>query len=511
MARGSESYRLSVINWFHVALARWFTHLVVILTAIMAGVIHVASESTGWTWGAFGLQLASAAAHVMHHWVVYSVGALCVWMLWARFGAKAVYLVDFSVFEPPQSWRVTQEEIAEVVRMHSCFTPESIEFQQKILARSGTGQGTAWPPGTVHMLRPELRGTAGVPEFKDEEPRILAGNSVSRAEGEVVMFSVMDDLLAKTKLNPKSIDFLIVNCSLFSPTPSLAAMVCRKYGLRRDCRTFNLSGMGCSASLISVDLAKSLLQSHPGSTCVVISLEIITPNMYRGNKRSMLVQNTLFRCGGAAMLLTSRVHDSMRAKYQLLHTVRCQDSSEEGYLAVYEREDEDGLRGVELSRDITKIAGRCLTNNFTMLGPLILPIREQLRVVGTIAVRKLIGLAQKAGYCKTWTKPSPYVPDFKKAVQHFCIHAGGRAVIDGVEANLRLSPADTAPSRAALKNFGNTSSSSIWYEMKYVEQEGEQWVPEDAGPPVRRGERVLQVAFGSGFKCNSAVWLRLRK
>ena len=197
--------------------------------------------------------------------------------------------------------------------------------------------------------------------------------------------------------------------------------------------------------------------------------------------------------------------------HRSLHTVRCQDSSEEGYHAVYEREDEDGLRGVELSRDITKIAGRCLTNNFTLLGPLILPIREQLRVVGTIAVRKLIGLAQKAGYCKAWTKPSPYVPDFKKAVQHFCIHAGGRAVIDGVEANLHLSPADTAPSRAALKNFGNTSSSSIWYEMKYVEQEGEQWVPEDAGPPVRRGERVLQVAFGSGFKCNSAVWLRLRK
>lgn len=28
---------------------------------------------------------------------------------------------------------------------------------------------------------------------------------------------------------------------------------------------------------------------------------------------------------------------------------------------------------------------------------------------------------------------------------------------------------------------------------------------------VRRGDRVWQMGFGSGFKCNSAVWKALRK
>jgi 3-ketoacyl-CoA synthase len=42
------------------------------------------------------------------------------------------------------------------------------------------------------------------------------------------------------------------------------------------------------------------------------------------------------------------------------------------------------------------------------------------------------------------------VPDFKLAFEHFCIHPGGRAVIDAIEAQLDLTTKLVAPSRAAL-------------------------------------------------------------
>jgi len=32
----------------------------------------------------------------------------------------------------------------------------------------------------------------------------------------------------------------------------------------------------------------------------------------------------------------------------------------------------------------------------------------------------------------------PYVPDFKLALEHFCIHAGGRGVLDELERSLCL-------------------------------------------------------------------------
>jgi len=40
------------------------------------------------------------------------------------------------------------------------------------------------------------------------------------------------------------------------------------------------------------------------------------------------VQNTLFRVGGSAVLLSNKPMDGFRAKYKLLHTVRTQDTSE---------------------------------------------------------------------------------------------------------------------------------------------------------------------------------------
>jgi predicted naringenin-chalcone synthase len=58
------------------------------------------------------------------------------------------------------------------------------------------------------------------------------------------------------------VDILIVNCSLFNPTPSLASMVVNHFRMRPSIITYNLSGMGCSAGLIAIGLAQELLQAR---------------------------------------------------------------------------------------------------------------------------------------------------------------------------------------------------------------------------------------------------------
>jgi len=509
-----KSSLIGMINWGHV-IGTHAPHLLLFgMVLLVAQIVHQVVSDLGitvenlWT---HRDTVISAVRDLFVQWTanlqalvttldlfspaVKTTFAVLVIAVWYMRRQNPVYLLSFATFQAPDSWKCSHKDISQIMKRQGCFTEQSLEFMDRILERSGTGQATAWPPGIVQSLNGE------------KADRSMAA---SRQEAETVIFDVVERALKKANVKPREIDVLVINCSLFSPTPSLCAMVLSHFGMRSDVATYNLSGMGCAASLISVDLAQKLLGSRgPGKKALVVSTEILTPNFYHGNDRGFLIQNTLFRCGGAAMVLSTSWLDGRRAWYKLLHTVRVQGTGEAAYECVYEGEDASGERGVRLSKDIVKVAGKCMEKNLTNLGPLVLPLTEQALVVLSIVARffckRLAKFLQGNGMGKAASKVpvvKPYVPDFKTGIDHFCIHAGGRAVIDGIEKNLRLEPFHTEASRMTLLNYGNTSSSSIWYELEYIQEQ-------QKSNPLKKGDRIMQVAFGSGFKCTSGVWLKL--
>ena len=128
---------------------------------------------------------------------------------------------------------------------------------------------------------------------------------------------------------------------------------------------------------------------------------------------------------------------------------------------VFQREDDDGVVGVALNRDLVKVchsvalqlrsrmglcvacaagdtdlglqsailclsllccqvASEALERNLTKLGPLVLPWSEKLKFVAVWLRRRLPG--QRA-------KVKSYMPDFAKAFDHFCLHAGAPAAL----------------------------------------------------------------------------------
>ncbi|KQJ89024.1 3-ketoacyl-CoA synthase 6 [Brachypodium distachyon] len=373
---------------------------------------------------------------------------------------RAVYLIDYACLLPTPKWRFPISTFIEHTKTMPFFDDRSVNFMACTFDRSGIGDETSLPPA-YHFIPPSNSfGT-------------------SHAEAQLVIFSAVDDLFAKTGLAPDTVAVLVVNCSAFTPVPSLSDMIVNRYKLRSDVRSVNLSGMGCSAGVISVGLAAGLLQSLPdGAYALVVSTETITPHFYPGKEAAMQLSNVLFRVGGAAALLSTSKN---KARYRLAHLVRtitC-GTRDGSYSCVFQEEDGDGTLGVNLSKDLLAVAGDALKDNITAIGPRVLPLSEQILFV----------LSLIKGF-------RPYVPDFKKAFDHFCIHSGGRAVIDKVQSSLALTDEHVEPSRMALHRFGNTSSSSVWYEMAYIE----------AKDRMRKGDRVWMIGFGSGFKCNSAAW-----
>jgi 3-ketoacyl-CoA synthase len=313
-----------------------------------------------------------------------------------------VYLVEFEVWDGHPDFELTQDEFRILSeRFREDMTDDSISFQNRLCERSGLGDKTHLPP----WLQANSRQTL----YKGP---VLNMDS-ARKEIELVVFPTIDKLFKSTKLKPSDIDILIVNCSLFVPTPSISSMIINHYKMKHTIKNFNLGGMGCSAGVISIDLAKDLLQVHKNSRALVVSTENITLNWYRGNEKGMLLQNSLFRCGAAAVLLSNRWIDSWTSKFQLLHIVRThKGSSDAAYGSVYQKEDPTFKKGIYLSKELMNVVGDALKTNMTALGPLVLPWTEQIRFFITYIVQqvyKYLGLKP----------PKSYVPDFKKSFPTF--------------------------------------------------------------------------------------------
>ncbi|GJP38331.1 hypothetical protein CLOM_g22784 [Closterium sp. NIES-68] len=384
---------------------------------------------------------------------------------------RRIFLVDFACYRPPEHLVITKDVALDRVTRLGYFDETSREFQTKVFERSGLGNRTYLPP-SMHTWPPS--------------PSI----SNARVEAEMVIFGALDELFAKTGVHPKDVSILVVNCTIFCPTPSLSAMVVNHYKMRQDIQSYNLGGMGCSASIAAVKLVGDLLQSQPNKYAVIVSTENITQNAYLGNRRSMQVTNVLFRMGGAAALISNKPRDAWRAKYELGPVVRTHmGADDKSYKCIYQEQDENKITGVMLSRELMATAAQALKANVTTLGPLVLPLSEKLLYAAAYIARRVFRM-----------KIKEYVPDFKLAFAHFCIHPGGRALLDEVQKALNLSPYDMEPNRMTLYRWGNLSSASIWYELSYLE----------ARDRVRHGDRVWQLAFGSGFKCQTATWRALR-
>lgn len=408
--------------------------------------------------------LLSRCTH-FHFLLLYFLILLCFLLKKLFSNPSPIYLIDVSCLKPPTSCRIPSSTFLENASLsESCLDNETITFMKKILHSSGQSENTCLPP-SLHYIPPKTHHIESIKEVH------------------MVLFPIMDELFAKTNLSPFDIDIVIFNCGGFCPSPSLTSMVVNKYSMRSDIKSCNVSGMGCSASALCIDLAYNLLRVNKNSNAIVLSAESLSNDWYEGKERSKLLLNCLFRMGSAAILLSNKKEASKTAKYKLIRTLRTQRAfDDKAYCSATKEEDSDGKLGFTLNRDIPQVVGEVLVSNISILSSQMLSIYEKFWYI--VSVKRQKFMKSKGIY---------NLPDLKTVIHHFCLPYGG--ALKEVGKKMNLGEREIEGALMTLHRFGNQYSSSLWYQVCYLE----------AKERVHKGEQILVVGVGSGSKCCSVV------
>lgn len=155
--------------------------------------------------------------------------------------SQKVLLIDFACYKPLATQMCTIEKTLKIAKLMGNYSDEILDKMRMAMKKVGLGDFTYLPETLL-----------------TKSPNLCLETSLKEAQS--VMFGALDMLFEKTKIDPKDIGILIVNCSVFDPVPSLSCMIVNHYKMNENVLSYNLGGMGCTAGLLAVRLANQLLQ-----------------------------------------------------------------------------------------------------------------------------------------------------------------------------------------------------------------------------------------------------------
>jgi alkylresorcinol/alkylpyrone synthase len=244
---------------------------------------------------------------------------------------------------------------------------------------------------------------------------------------------------------PASITHLItVSCTGMS-APGLDLHVMELMDLPKNIYRTSVNFMGCYAAIHAIRMADAICNNDVHAKVLVVCTELCTLHFQREPTSDNISSGLLFGDGSAAILVTSA---------------------------------KDVRRGFELvtfySEVVTKgkkdMAWELSSSGFLMTLSGYIPelIEEDFDALVNKALQKA-GLEQKD-------------------IRHWCVHPGGKRILESIEKSLRLDGGTLNHSYQVLKEYGNMSSATILFVLKNMAEEIRH----------RRAE-TPETAFGAAF------------
>ncbi|RYZ23202.1 MAG: type III polyketide synthase [Chitinophagaceae bacterium] len=241
-----------------------------------------------------------------------------------------------------------------------------------------------------------------------------------------------------------SITHLItVSCTGMS-APGLDLQVMELLGLRPDIFRTSVNFMGCYAALHGLRLADALCATDRNARVLVICTELCTLHFQREGTMDNIASSLLFGDGSAAVLLAP------------------DDAPEDGLFI-------DGFHSEVLPKGRRDMAWELSSTGFLMTLSGYIPdlVEGDFRPIVERALERQGVVAAD--------------------VSHWCLHPGGKRILDAVNKSMGFAGEELSDSRSVLRDYGNLSSATVLFVLQRMLEKKE---------PVRK---LLAAAFGPGL------------
>ncbi|MFC4230459.1 type III polyketide synthase [Parasediminibacterium paludis] len=253
-------------------------------------------------------------------------------------------------------------------------------------------------------------------------------------------------------ITPQDITHLItVSCTGMS-APGLDLQVAEAMQLSPNIFRTSVNFMGCYAAIHGLKLAKMICDSTTTkANVVVVCTELCTLHFQKAFTPDNAASSLLFADGSAAVLLSNTITTDKHLTLQNFYS----------QIAYQGKKD---------------MAWEISSNGFLMtLSGYIPQLIEQ-------DIETLLHNALQQNHLK------------KDNITHWCVHPGGRKIVDVIEQKLQLAASDLQYSRQVLRDYGNMSSPTILFVLKAMMDE-----------PIATGATIFGVAFGPGLTMETFI------
>ena len=250
---------------------------------------------------------------------------------------------------------------------------------------------------------------------------------------------------------PRDIDAVIISTCTGYLCPGLTSYVSERLGLRPDVLALDLVGQGCGAAMPNLRTADALLSAGRAQNVLCVCVEVCSAAFYLDDDPGVLISACLFGdAAGAAVVSSVPNPEVRRVCWQASHSEL--NAGARDRLCFEQRE---GMLRNVLTRTVPALAA------------------EEAEKVLTRALAEN-GVAREEIRAWLW-------------------HAGGRDVLQALQARLGLAAEDMRWSAATLRELGNVSSPFILHVLHRALAQG------------APGGHWWLASFGAGFSSHGAL------